>query len=292
MPGLSTTLYDTASIDIIDGHSAAAKSGSDGTGRALSDIGHSTGLWYAEVELSATRSTTPRYWGISALSNTGSLNVGLGADSDAAYYAGFFGTPIARYLNAGFGQTFGTINPHTPGQRFRVWVNAATRKMWMSARPFVGGTWSGNLIDRPSSGSGETWTVPGTGPIHIALRPANGSGSDRNVLRFRSRYSEIDVSPIELDGALPWDARTATIVEDVSGVENGTTLRWAWFDQSRPDLLTVAPTSTGTATVTSGQVSVSVNTSLDAGGIGSLLLSNTDGTVVQCRSHYAPAAAP
>lgn len=289
MAGLSTTLYDTGSIELIGTHSAAAKSGSDGAGRALSDVGHSTGLWYAEVELAETRSTTPRYWGIAALSNTGSLNVALGADTDAGYYAGFFGSPISQYLNAGFGPTFGQINPHTPGQRLRVWVNATTRKMWLSARPFVGGTWSG--INPPSSGIGETWTIPGSGPIRIALRPANGSGADRNVLRFRSRHSEIDASPIELDGALPWDARTATVVEDVSGVPDGTVLHWAWFDETRPHLLT-QPTSQGSVTVTSGQVSLSVSTSLDAGGVGSLLLSNTDGTVIQCRSHYAPAVAP
>lgn len=296
MAGLSSTLYDTGSIEIIGGHSAAATSGSDGNGRALSDLGHSSGRWYAEVLLAAVRSSGEQYWGVAALRNTGSLTVGLGVDSDAGYYAGF-SSVIRQYVSASFGQSLGVIQPTTVGQRIRIWVDAAAGKMWLSARPYVGGTWGG--VYPPSSGVGQVWDIPGSGAIRIALRPANGSGSDRNVLRFLSRYSEIDATDVELDGARPWDARQVVINlvvrESIGGahIAEGTAVSYAVFEGLTPGTLST-PTTVGTATIgAAGALALPAWISVDPGAPISVLVSTTAGTPgTQARSHYMPVIAP
>lgn len=294
MSGLSSTLYDSGSIELIGGHSAAATSGDDGAGRALSDVAHSTGLRYAEFELTQVRSTVPNYYGVGATSDTGSLNMWIGSGTDAGFYIGFGG--VARFQSGGITQSVGTVSVSL-SQRMRVWVNCATRKMWVSARPWVGPTWW--TIASPATGTGEAWTIPGTGPIRLACRPANGSGTNRNVLRFRSRYSEIDVSPIELAGALPWDARSVTINlvmrESIGGryIAAGTEVSYAVFEGSTPGVLST-PTTVGTATMGAyGSLALPASISVDPGATLGVLVSTTAGTPgTQARSHYMPVTAP
>lgn len=290
MAGLSATLFDARSIEIVGGHSAAAISGSDGTGRALSDVGHTTGLWVAEVEVTQYRSGGTAYWGCGVLSDTANLNVGLGAGPDPGYYFGFFGS-IQRYLNASFsgGGTGLAQFDSLPGLRIRFVVDAATRKVWIGGHRVTGmGTYAQGS-GQPSLGTGEHWIVPGSGPLRIALRPANGSASNRNVLRLCSRHHEL--TSFERDGAQPWDARQITISGTVNSdhAPVGSQLRVAWFDHPSPHEITTAPTSVTTITVgAGGAYSVTIWTSLDPGQPGSLLLMRDDGTVVQARSHYRP----
>lgn len=292
MAGLSTTHYDSATIALSSGASgdvATATSGGTVGGRALSDIAHGSGggLRYCEIEVVSLRSIV-NAWTIGVVDNTSNLGVWLGGGTEAGFL--WRGNPaILRFVNGGSSTSHGNSEGGV-GMRALLWVDCASRKIWLTATDREGGRY-GEPTARPDLGTVQTWTIPGTGDLRVGLTPARGSTGDANALRFRSRYSQLRVRGAELLGALPWDARSSTIVADVSGVSNGTTLRWAWFDENRPDLLT-QPTSQGTVTVTSGQVSVTVSTSLDAGGVGFLLLSNTDGTVVQCRSHAAPAGAP
>ena len=292
MAGLSTTHYDSATISIAAeaaGDTATATSGGTAGGRALSDVSHSSGgLRYFELEVVQLRSTL-NTWTIGVVDNTSNLGLWLGGGTESGFLWRRVGQ-IERFVGGSPTSVHG-VSSGDVGMRALVWVDPVSRKIWITATDRNGGRY-GDWPARPDLGTGETWTIPDTGPLRVALCPIRGDGTtDANVLRFCSRYSQLRVRGAELLGALPWDARTATVVEDVSGVANGTVLRWAWFDESRPHLLT-QPTSQGSVTVASGQVSVSVSTSLDAGGIGSLLLSNTDGAVVQCRSHYAPAVAP
>jgi hypothetical protein len=59
-------------------------------------------------------------------------------------------------------------------------------------------------------------------------------------------------------------------------------LKWAFFDQGRPDIF-AAPTSQGAVATTdgSGQLVISVNTSLSSGSIGWLDITDSDGTTTQ-----------
>jgi hypothetical protein len=77
---------------------------------------------------------------------------------------------------------------------------------------------------------------------------------------------------------------TIDLVDESSvPVANLTNLKWAWFDQVTPDLL-IAPTdqaATGT-TDASGVFTVQLpNSTLTAGQLGYLLVSDTDGTEVE-----------
>ncbi len=293
MGGLSSTLFDGATIAITSGASgdlATAISGGTLGGRALSDTAHGSaaGLRYFEVEVVSLRSTANSY-GVGLCSAASNLTSWVGSDtiSDGFWWRDTAGSAVI-YANGststgGFSGTEGNAGITISG-----WVDCATRRIWM--RPTDLQVGYPDRAGRPDDGTAQNRTLAGTADIRIALTPARGSSGNANALRLKTRYTQLRLQGSALRGALPWDARSVTLVEDVSGVTNGTTVRWAWFDQARPDLLTIAPTSTGTATVTSGQVSVTVSTALDSGGIGSLLLSNTDGTVIQCRSHYAPAA--
>ena len=61
-------------------------------------------------------------------------------------------------------------------------------------------------------------------------------------------------------------------------------LKWAFFDQATPDLLTAAPVARGAAGATdaTGVFAVSiVGTALLAGQIGYLIVTNSNGTVTQ-----------
>jgi hypothetical protein len=80
-------------------------------------------------------------------------------------------------------------------------------------------------------------------------------------------------------------ARTVTItLTDAAGSPrtNLSGLKWAFFDQARPDIF-AAPTSQGAVETTdgSGQLVINVNTSLASGGIGWLDITDSDGTTTQ-----------
>jgi len=169
--------------------------------------------------------------------------------------------------------------------------------VWITSRPRNG--WLVGVAEnaRPDLGTGESYTVAGSGAIRIAITPGYGSGGDANVVRLRSRHGELQVR--ELYGALPWDARTSTISltlrDPVSGdfIASGTNFSWVWFDETTPDTLGM-PTSQGTGTVgVSGAASCPVTTSLDPGGTGWIVVSTSDGSALdQCRSHAMPVIAP
>jgi hypothetical protein len=293
MAGLSATHFDSASISrtvSADGDIATATSGGTSSGRALSDVAHSSGgLRYAEIEVISLRNGTNSF-GIGCVSSTANLSQWIGQGVDKGFYLRVSGNTMQAYLNGAMSTVHGQSIADV-GMRWLVWLNPASRKMWLTTTDREGGRYGDGPNANPAAGTSESWVVPGTDPIRLAITPGYGSGGDANALRLRTRYTQLRGRGAELLGALPWDARESTITVNVSGVSDGTTLRWAWFDEPRPDLLT-QPTSRGTVTVSGGAVSVTVSTSLDAGGIGTLLLSTTDGTVVQCRSNYMPAVAP
>lgn len=291
MAGLSATLFDSASIDLIGDHSAAAKSGSSISGRALSDTAHGStaGLRYFEVDLTGIRSSGNRWFGVGLTDSTSSLTSWIGAGTDYGIYLGApSASSLGLYVN-GAGSRFIGESLLAQLARIGVWVDTSTRRVWITSRP-RGGYLVGTAIDaRPDLGVGQSWTMPGTGALRVAITPGFGSVGDRNVARFRSRHAELMVG--ERYSAQPWDARQITI----SGTVNtdhapvGSQLRVAWFDHASPHEITTAPTSVTTITVgAGGAYSVTIWTSLDPGQAGSLLLMRDDGTVLQARSHYRP----
>lgn len=69
-----------------------------------------------------------------------------------------------------------------------------------------------------------------------------------------------------------------------------TGLRWAFFDEARPDLLT-SPSATGVGESTDGSGNLSIDvagTSLVPGQVGFLIISDTDGTTSDCTAFAAP----
>lgn len=296
MAGLSTTHYDSATIAIASataGDTATATSGGTLGGRALSDVAHSSGgLRYFEVEVVQLRSST-NTWGIGIVDNTSNLTQWIGGDT----HSGFWwrdSSAISLYAS-GARLSFHGNSAGGVGMRALVWVDPASRKMWITATDRVGGRY-GDGTARPDLGTGETWTIPGTGPLRVALSPSRGDGAtNANVLRFCSRYSQLRVCGAEQLGALPWDARTITLSGPLNPdhVAVGEGLYWAWFDHPNPLAISTAPTSTGTVTVGSGpSYEINVITSLDASQVGSLLIMKDDGTPVACRAHYAPVSVP
>lgn len=297
MGGLSNT-YVGSGVVRLDAYRCRASGTNEppAVGQILSDTAHPRidQLRYFEVEFESVNETAGRRLiSIGLRGATTELDTTPGVGTAQAVLDGISdlgglsifqsGSPIVNYQASRGLQVIGA------GKLYRFWVHLQTGKVWVTneAQPQ-----QATAAFRPDLGTGPLWTMAETsGDIRIALGPAYGSTPpNTNVIRLRSRHQDLLCKP--LYGAIPWDAQSVTIVSTVSGVANGTTLRWAWFDEARPDLMTIAPTSTGTVTVISGQVSVLVSTSLDPGGVGSLLLSNTNGAVVQCRSHYAPEVVP
>lgn len=295
MAGLSSTLFDSASIDLTGDHSASAKSGSTISGRALSDVAHGSGagLRYLEVEVTALRSSGNRWWGVGFTDSSGSLTRWIGAGADQSLYLGAtIATGLNIYIN-GNNQGGAGSSLQGVGARLLLWLDPATRRVWVSSRPRNGFLIGASYAARPDLGTQQSWTVPGTGALRFAVTPGFGSGDDRNTVRVRTRHSEMLNG--ELYGALPWDARSVTLTGGLNPahVSVGDTLRWAWFDHSSPHELSSAATSRGSTTVLAGHTySITATTSLDAGQVGSLVLMRSDGTVVAARSHYCPVTAP
>lgn len=295
MAGLSATLFHSASIDLIGDHSAAAKSGSSISGRALSDTAHGStaGLRYLELELTQLRTSSSSWFGAGFTDVTSGLTTWIGGAAEAGVYVGAGSeSEVRAYVSGGPGAFIGT-SLLALGTRIGLWLDPSTRRVWVSTRPRNGWLVGVSAAARPDLGTGEQWTVGGTAAIRFAVTPGFGSGSDRNVVRARTRYGELLNG--ELYGARPWDAREVTISGTVNTAHASVraSLRWAWFDHASPHLIVTAPTSVGTLTVGSGGAySISVWTSLDAGQVGSLLLMRDDGDVVQARAHYMPRTAP
>lgn len=297
MGGLSTTQYDAASIELIGTHSVAALSGDNPSGRALSDRSHgsSSGLRYVEAEIVQRRSGTPWHWGIGFVDTTAHLSDWIGKQEHPGVYQANPGTTDHGLIaNAAYVSTniAGAVGWIWPGSRIGLWLNTATRKVWVATH--AEGRWLPELrFGRPDLGTDEYWTVPGTGPIRFAITPGFGSGSNRNVIRVHTRPGEF--LAIDTYGATAWDSRTITLTGtlDASDVSVGDTLRWAWFDHESPHLITSAPTSVGSTTVLTGPAySIAASTSLDSAGAGMLVLMKSDGTPIACRGHVAPVTVP
>lgn len=83
----------------------------------------------------------------------------------------------------------------------------------------------------------------------------------------------------------PAGTRTVTLTLTTDGstpAASLTGLKWAWWDEPRPDLFS-APTSKGAVESTdgSGVLTITVQSALSSGGIGWLTITNSDGTTTQ-----------
>ena len=300
MAGLSATHYDSASIERINDFTVAALSGSNITGRALSDIAHGSGagLRYVEFELFSRRGSQSWHWGGGFVDNTDNLADYLGAQSYQCLYQAipltedhcvFAGNAVVIANVGGTAQIM-------PGARIGLWLDTATRRVWVATHSVdaVDGGWLPKLRSgRPDLGTDPVWTVPGTAPLRFAVVPGWGSSSNRNVVRVHTKHSSF--LAIDTYGALPWDARMITLTGDhnPAHISSGEDILYAWFDHENPSEITTAPTSVGTTAAMSGPgYSIEVLTYLDPGQTGSLLLMKADGTPIACRSHYAPVVTP
>lgn len=86
-------------------------------------------------------------------------------------------------------------------------------------------------------------------------------------------------------------ARTVTITLTSDGttpIASATGLKWAWFDQARPQHFN-SPASQGEVETTdgSGVLTITVQSSLAPGGVGWLTVTDSDGTTTQSPSHKA-----
>lgn len=297
MGGLSSTHYDSATIDISSsaaGDTATATSGATAGGRALSDVAHgsSGGLRYAEIEVVSLRALSNAF-SLGVVDNTSNLADWLGSGSESGFVWRRI-SQIERFVSGGPTSNHG-VSAGNAGMRVLLWVDCASRKIWISATTRESGRYGDTQAARPDLGDDPTHTIPGTGPLRIALSPVRGIAGDANALRLRSRHSQLQVGSADRLGALPWDARQVTISGTLNPaqVDIGQTLRWAWFDHARPHEIATEPTSVGTLTVASGYAySVTPWTSLDSGGLGSLLLMDPDSDETQAWSHYRPVVVP
>jgi hypothetical protein len=298
MGGLSTTHYDSATIAIsssADGDVATATSGATVGGRALTAtaLGPDDGLRIALIEVVSLRSSNNTYT-LGVVDNTDSLGDWLGGSSESGFVWRRI-SQIERFTGGSPTSNHG-VSAGDVGMLVYLYVDPASRKIWIAASQRENGRYGDGQFARPDLGTDPTYTVPGSGPLRIALSPARGAGSDTNALRLRSRHSQIPVG-IDRLGARPWDSRTITLTGtlDASDVSVGETLRWAWFDHSSPHLITSAPTSVGSTTVLAGTpptYSIAASTSLEAGGTGMLVVMKSDGTPIDCRAHAAPVTVP
>lgn len=115
-------------------------------------------------------------------------------------------------------------------------------------------------------------------PINWIAFQANGSLADTEA---------VDVCSIVTD---PVKTATITLVDiNGAGVFNASSLKWAWFDSVTPDLF-VAPVDQGTAESTDGSAVMVLelpHTTKTSGQIGWLIVTDSDGTVVQSPFHRA-----
>jgi hypothetical protein len=161
---------------------------------------------------------------------------------------------------------------------------------------------AGNAAGTGGTGASDT----GFNAIHAAIAAIGASNAnvaavaDMNGLFSALHYStsqEITAISAKAYDAIvgAFYAKHATLsLVDGSGNPraNLTGLKWAFFDQSAPDGF-AAPSDKGTGATTnaSGVLSLPlVNTSLSAGGVGFLVVSDTDGTTTQSPSPKAFAA--
>ncbi len=83
---------------------------------------------------------------------------------------------------------------------------------------------------------------------------------------------------------------TVTLVNESNAAQSSlSSLKWAWFDEVRPDLF-VAPTDQGSAETTDGSGVLTVdlpNSSRGSGQVGWLVVTNSDGTTTQSPAHRA-----
>lgn len=297
MGGLSTTHYDAATIALSSdaaGDVATATSGGAVGGRALTHnaYGSDGGLRIAVVEVVALRSTV-NIFTLGVVDNTNSLGDWLGGGAESGF-AWRRVSQIERFV-AGSPTSNHGISAGDVGTLIYLYVDCGSRKIWIAASQREGGRYGDGQYARPDLGTDPTYTVPGTGPLRIALCPLRGASGDANALRLRSRHAQIPLSPGDMLGGQPWDARQITITGTLNPdqIDVGQTLRWAWFDHASPHQIASAPTLVGTLTVGAGHsYSVSPWTSLDAGGAGSLLLMDPDSDATQAWSHYRPVIVP
>ena len=151
------------------------------------------------------------------------------------------------------------------------------------------GTISGTIIVTPSdSGAGGTFT-PSTVSISsgsptgtFVYTPVSIGTKTISVTNNGSLTNPSNISYVVTAGA----TRTVTLSLTTDGTNpaaNLTGLKWAFFDQVNPGLFT-APTASGTSGTTNSSGIFTVNvtgTTLSAGQIGWLLISDSDGTVSQ-----------
>lgn len=113
-----------------------------------------------------------------------------------------------------------------------------------------------------------------------------------NWITFQANGSLADTEAVDVCAITTQGIKTATItLVDINGagLNNLSSLKWAWFDSVTPDLFS-APTDQGTAESTNGSAVMVVelpNTAKTSGQIGWLIVTDSDGTIVQSPYHRA-----
>lgn len=174
---------------------------------------------------------------------------------------------------------------------------------------------SGNDFNPDTGITGFSVVDPGAGNAAIAITQAVRNSSTRIRLTLATAPVSLpkvsfllghapDISnlaednslltlPVEYDpgtvAIVPGTTVTLTLTSDGSTpAANLTGLKWAFFDQATPDVLSV-PASQGLAgsTDASGVLTLAVTTSLPVGGVGWLTISDSDGTTSQSPAESA-----
>jgi endoglucanase len=132
------------------------------------------------------------------------------------------------------------------------------------------------------------------GSYMFALQPADGVDKPQMAILLAQGNVGTPASPTpppptpSPPGTLPLKRITGTLVTQAGLPRANLVFDWAWFDESRPSLLT-APKDKGTLTTTTGGVfDLNVHSGLTSGQLGLFVLSNTNGTSAQSIAFAAP----
>jgi hypothetical protein len=128
----------------------------------------------------------------------------------------------------------------------------------------------------------------------VACSGDHGDASHFVSAEYVAFFQRCFATPIASSG-LPFEQPAATktvtvnLVNTSGSAQSGlSSLKWAFWDEVTPNLM-LHPTDQGSAETTdgSGVLAITVHTTLSAGGIGWLVVTNSDGTTTQSPAHKA-----
>lgn len=205
-----------------------------------------------------------------AAANAGTNGSNFSTDIASAY--GISGTGISTYANKCYG--------HDPALLSALAFRNVPMRFYASAADSVVGDVENSIAMAAlvATSCRESAVVTCTGD--------HGNASHFVPAEYVAFFQRCFANPVAVTGA-PFDqpiatkTATVTLVNESGTAQTGlTSLKWAFWDEATPDLLT-HPTDQGAVETTdgSGVLTITVHTNLATSGIGWMVVTNSDGTV-------------